>query len=62
MAWILSDGELHVTDASNAGVTGLLHGDGPGWSAPLLDALRIPEAVLPTIVDSSGLARRRPRC
>ena len=24
------DGQLHVTDASNAGVTGLLHGDGAG--------------------------------
>ncbi len=55
VAWILSQGALHVTDASNAGVTGLIHGDGRGWSAALLDALRIPEAVLPTIVDSSGI-------
>ncbi len=55
VAWILSAGELHVTDASNAGVTGLLHGDGQGWSPSLLDALRIPEAVLPAIVDSSGV-------
>ena len=55
VAWILSDGELHVTDASNAGVTGLIHGDGTGWSPALLDALRIPDAVLPDIVDSSGI-------
>ncbi len=55
VAWILSEGALHVTDASNAGVTGLIHGDGRGWSRSLLDALRIPEAVLPTIVDSSGV-------
>jgi glycerol kinase len=55
VAWILSDGALHVTDASNAGVTGLIHGDGSGWSANLLGALRIPEAVLPEIVDSSGV-------
>jgi glycerol kinase len=55
VAWILSEGALHVTDASNAGVTGLIHGDGQGWSAALLEALRIPEAVLPTIVDSSGI-------
>jgi glycerol kinase len=54
VAWILSDGQLHVTDASNAGVTGLLHGDGSSWSEELLSALRIPAAVLPTIVDSSG--------
>ena len=55
VAWILSEGELHITDASNAGVTGLIHGDGTGWSANLLAALRIPEAVLPEIVDSSGI-------
>jgi glycerol kinase len=54
VAWILSDGDLHITDASNAGVTGLIHGDGWGWSPEVLTALRIPEAVLPTIVDSSG--------
>ena len=56
VAWILSEGALHVTDASNAGVTGLIHGDGRGWNPALLDALSIPEAVLPTIVDSSGVA------
>jgi len=55
VAWILSEGSLHVTDASNAGVTGLLHGDGVGWSSQLLAALRIPEQLLPTIVDSSGI-------
>jgi glycerol kinase len=55
VAWILSGGELHVTDASNAGVTGMIHGDGSGWSADLLRALSIPEAVLPAIVDSSGV-------
>ena len=55
VAWVLSEGGLHVTDASNAGVTGLIHGDGAGWSANLLSALRIPEAVLPEIVDSSGI-------
>ncbi len=54
VAWTLSGGDLHVTDASNAGVTGLLRGDGSGWSEELLAALRVPEAVLPTIVDSSG--------
>jgi glycerol kinase len=55
VAWILSDGALHVTDASNAGVTGLLSGDGGGWNTALLDVLRIPAAVLPVIVDSSGV-------
>ncbi len=55
MAWVLSAGELHVTDPSNAGVTGLLAADGSGWSGELLAELRIPEAVLPDIVDSSGV-------
>jgi glycerol kinase len=54
-AWQLSGGRLHVTDISNAGVTGLLRGDGSGWDRTVLELLRIPEVVLPTIVDSSGV-------
>ncbi len=54
VAWTLSGGRLHLTDASNAGVTGLIRGDGSGWSPEVLEALNIPEAILPTIVDSSG--------
>ncbi len=54
VAWVLSAGALHVTDASNAGVTGLIQGDGSGWSSEVLAALRIPEPLLPTVVDSSG--------
>ena len=49
-----SNGALHVTDASNAGVTGL-RGDGTEWNDTMLDALRIPRGVLPTVVDSSGV-------
>jgi glycerol kinase len=55
VAWTLSNGELHVTDASNAGVTGLLHGDASTWNQSILDALNIPTSVLPEIVDSSGV-------
>jgi glycerol kinase len=54
VAWTLSDGRLHVTDASNAGVTGLLRGDGTGWSDHMLEAVGIPPTLLPAIVDSSG--------
>ncbi|MGD0380006.1 MAG: FGGY family carbohydrate kinase [Acidimicrobiales bacterium] len=54
VAWTLSGGALHVTDATNAGVTGLLTHDGSDWDDAMLEALRIPRAVLPTIVDSSG--------
>jgi glycerol kinase len=53
VAWTLSNGALHVTDASNAGVTGL-RGDGTSWDDTMLDALRIPRGVLPTVVDSTG--------
>jgi glycerol kinase len=54
VAWTLSGGRLHVTDASNAGVTGMYLADGSGWNRKVLDALRIPDAVLPDVVDSSG--------
>lgn len=55
LVWKLTEGALHVTDFSNAGVTSLLHADGSGWSEKVLGALRIPESVLPTIVDSTGV-------
>jgi glycerol kinase len=54
MAWRLSEGAVHVTDLSNAGVTGLMRSDGSGWQPDLLAALRIPASMMPTIVDSSG--------
>src|SRR5438105_8734473 len=56
VAWTLSKGSAHFTDLSNAAVTGLYRSDGSGWSEPTLAALRIPEAVLPEVVDSSGVA------
>jgi glycerol kinase len=53
IAWTLSNGRLHVIDASNAGVTGMWH-PGSEWSPEVLEALRIPESLLPEVVDSSG--------
>jgi len=55
VAWTLSGGGVHVTDLSNAGVTGLMSTDGSGWDDAALDALRIPASVLPAIVDSSAV-------
>jgi glycerol kinase len=55
VAWTLSDGQLHISDASNAAVTGLVHRDGSKWDTAVLDELRIPISMLPTIVDSTGL-------
>ncbi|HZM42852.1 MAG TPA: FGGY-family carbohydrate kinase [Acidimicrobiales bacterium] len=54
LAWQLSGGELHVTDLSNAAVTGLTRPEGSDWDDKVLDALRIPRSALPGIVDSSG--------
>ena len=55
VAWTLSGGALHVTDLSNAGVTGLMRLDGAGWDQAVLETLRIPPAVMPQIVDSSAI-------
>lgn len=64
IAWTLAGGPqgpgggVHVTDATNAAVTGLVApGDGgrwDRWDPTVLDALRIPEAMLPRIVDTAG--------
>jgi glycerol kinase len=51
----LSDGALHVTDHTNAAVTGLLAPDASGWSDRTLDALGIPSGLMPTVVDSTGI-------
>ena len=55
IAWHLTGGAAHVTDLTNAGVTGLLTADGVTWHAPTLERLRIPTSVLPTVVDSTGV-------
>lgn len=73
IAWHLTGGDLHVTDASNAGTTGLLEVNGPGdedrpvggagWNEDLVERLGIPPGALPSIVASSGqlgLARALP--
>jgi glycerol kinase len=60
VAWTLSGGggagsdALHVTDATNAAVTQLVDPSNIEWDHDLLKKLRIPAAVLPSIVDSSG--------
>jgi glycerol kinase len=54
LAWLLSQGALHITDPSNAAVTGLFDLEGRGWRVAALDRLGIPASALPAIVDSSG--------
>lgn len=55
VAWTLSGGELHVTDPTNAGVTGLVTPDAAGWDDRVLQALHLPPSALPAIVDTSGV-------
>jgi glycerol kinase len=55
IAWRLSGRALHVTDLSNAAVTGLLRGDASTWNPAVLEALRVPESALPRLVDTSGV-------
>ena len=55
VAWVLSGGQLHVTDATNAGVTGMVDSSASDWDDAVLKVLRIPRSILPQIVDSSGI-------
>ena len=54
IAWVLTEGAVHATDASNAAITGLLEPDASGWSPSTCAAFGVPMGMLPTVVDSSG--------
>ncbi|MGH9115817.1 MAG: FGGY family carbohydrate kinase, partial [Acidimicrobiales bacterium] len=55
VAWHLTEGRLHITDPSNAGVTGLFSLDGRAWREDRTQRLAIAPDTLPAVVDSSGL-------
>lgn len=55
LAWQLTGGRRHVTDASNASRTLLFNLCTGDWDERLLDLLRIPRAVLPAVVDAAGV-------
>jgi glycerol kinase len=55
LAWVLSGGAVHVTDHSNAAVTGLYSVADGAWHAGICEALGVPMELLPTIVDTSGV-------
>lgn len=54
LAWQLTGGAVHVTDRSNAAVTGMLLPDASDWNDRVLTALGIPRRMLPSLVDTSG--------
>lgn len=51
----LTSGRVHATDVSNASRTMLFNIHTLAWDAALLKLFNIPEAVLPTVVPSSGV-------
>ncbi len=53
MAWNMTGGRLHATDASTASRTMLFDLKRGSWSEELLDLFGIPAAILPTIYDSA---------
>jgi glycerol kinase len=54
LLWKLTGGALHVTDPTNASRTQLLNLTSRAWDDELLELFRIPRALLPEIVPSSG--------
>ena len=55
LAWRLSGGRLHVTDATNASRTLLYDLRTGDWDDELLELFGVPRALLPTVCDTSGV-------
>jgi glycerol kinase len=55
LVWNLTDGSAHVTDYSNASRTMLFNIHTLEWDKELLQALNIPEIMLPRVVQSSEI-------
>lgn len=54
IAWHLSEGAAHVTDQSNAAVTGLVGLDAKSWDDHALKLLGLDASTMPTIVPTMG--------
>lgn len=55
VAWTLSNGALHVTDRTNAGLTGLMDAGASDWDDRAVELMDGTRALLPRLVDSSGV-------
>ncbi|MEK7422936.1 MAG: FGGY family carbohydrate kinase [Actinomycetota bacterium] len=55
IAWVITEGAAHVTDRSNAAVTGLSRHDASDWDDRVLGIFDIPRSMMPAIVDTSGI-------
>lgn len=65
VVWLLTQGSVHVTDPSNAGISGLLPTEALlagkallAWDPARLERFRVPERAMPRIVPSSGTVGR----
>ncbi|MEJ2086901.1 MAG: glycerol kinase GlpK [Gammaproteobacteria bacterium] len=54
LIWRLTKGASHATDATNASRTMLFDIEAQTWSAEMLEHFRIPEAILPAVLDSAA--------
>ena len=54
LLWKLTGGRVHRTDASNASRTSLFNIRRQAWDRELLAVFRVPEALLPEVVDSAA--------
>lgn len=52
IAWHLTEGAVHISDQSNAGVSGLVSVGANEWDGRILGLLNIDPIMLPTIVDT----------
>ena len=55
LIWRLTEGRVHVTDRSNAAITGLIELDGLDWSDHALRAMGVRRDIMPMLVDSTGI-------
>ncbi|MGA9275824.1 FGGY family carbohydrate kinase [Ilumatobacter sp.] len=60
IAWMLTDGSLHVSDGTNMSTTttGMRVADGSDWADDRLDHYGIERHLLPRVVDSAGIVGR----
>jgi len=54
VAWLLTQGNVHVTDRSNAAITGMVNLSVDAWDERVMDVLELDRAIMPTIVDTMG--------
>lgn len=54
LVWMLTGGQSHVTDATNASRTLLYNIHTQDWDPALLDAFDVPASLLPTVLDNAA--------